>query len=105
MWQIFIVPHVMIQNNLKWTVWIFFNIKKKWKYSKLLPYVNASFVISLNQIIHMLITKENRYKNSQCMKKKLLIFVFHPKIMSFVIVVACDLLNMTNGIYQYFACD
>ncbi len=34
----------------------------------MLPYVNASFVINVNQIIDMLITKDNRYKFTQWMK-------------------------------------
>ncbi len=72
----------------------------------MLPYVSASFVINVNQINHMLITKDNRYGFSQWMKVFLLTFIFHPKIMSFAIVVACNLLNATNGILiKYFACD
>ncbi len=61
----------------------------------MLPYVRTSFVINVNQINHILITKDNRYRFSQWMKVFFVNFCFSSK--NYVI---CDC-----GCMQLVECD
>ncbi len=77
------------------------------KYSKILPNVNTSFVVIVDQINCMLVTNDNMYMFNQKMKTYFVeCYVLDPKTMSLKIMVTCNLSNATSEILiTYLFCD
>ncbi len=81
-----IVPHVMIWDYLKWTMWIFPRLNKNnFEILKNAITCQHIFVVNVDQIDHMFIINRNMYIFSQKMKIYFVDFYFHPKTMSFAI--------------------